>query len=83
MYTKFKVVSKCPFCGSVIFDFTAHASQHFFAWFCCVDGFSQTSRDVVRRHMRERHGDSVATTALVSAAAQATNDIATTSGDVV
>ena len=65
---KSRGVSKCPFCGSVNSDFTAHASQHFFAWFCCVDGFSQTSRDVVRRHMRERHGDSVATMASVSAA---------------
>ena len=36
--------------------------------FCCVDGHSQTSRDVTRRHMRERHGDSLATMASVSAA---------------
>ena len=65
---KSRGVSKCPFCGSVNSDFSAHASQHFFAWFCCVDGYCHTSRDTTRRHMPERHGDSVATMASVSAA---------------
>ena len=61
-------VSKCPFCGTSSSDMYAHASQHFFAWFCCEDGFSHTSRDTTRRHMRDRHGDSVATMASVSRA---------------
>ena len=65
---KARGVSKCPFCGTSSSDMYAHASQHFFAWFCCEDGFSHTSRDTTRRHMRDRHGDSVATMASVSRA---------------